>query len=76
MSCDMLNSSIGRSVRDDIENEDDQESFFRYMEENPMAGVILHDEDFLEYDEDGNVIVPEKNKVSHIPRLSLGPYRR
>ncbi|XP_060066289.1 ATP-dependent RNA helicase DDX42-like [Ylistrum balloti] len=53
-----------KGVRDDIENEDVQEAFFRYMEENPMAGVILdEDEAGIEYDADGNPIIPEKNKM-------------
>ncbi|XP_069110146.1 LOW QUALITY PROTEIN: ATP-dependent RNA helicase DDX42-like [Argopecten irradians] len=53
-----------KGVRDDIENEDVQEAFFRYMEENPMAGVILdEDETGIEYDADGNPIIPEKNKM-------------
>jgi len=52
-----------RGKRDDIDEEDDQESYFRYMEENPMAGVINDDEDNIDYDEDGNAIIPEK-KVS------------
>ena len=39
------------------------ESYFRYMEENPMAGVIAEEDDQFEYDEDGNVIIPDKKKV-------------
>lgn len=34
----------------------------RYMEENPNAGVV-DDDDIVEYDEDGNPIIPDK-KVS------------
>ena len=49
-----------RGIRDDIESEDVQEAFFRYMEENPMAGVIIEDDEIVEYDEDGNAIIPEK----------------
>lgn len=55
-----------RGERADIEEEDDQESFFRYMEENPNAGVIFtstEDDAEIEYDEDGNPIPPEKSKV-------------
>ncbi|XP_064647593.1 ATP-dependent RNA helicase DDX42-like [Lineus longissimus] len=51
-----------KDIRDDIEEEDVEESYYRYMEENPMAGVILDDDADLDYDEDGNPIVPEKNK--------------
>ena len=54
-----------RGVRDDIDQEDDQESFFRYMEENPLAGVVFDDDEtVIEYDAEGNPIIPEKNKVS------------
>ena len=49
-----------RGKRDDIDAEDDQESYFRYMEENPMAGVIIDDDDNIDYDEDGNAIIPDK----------------
>ena len=55
-----------RGTRDDIEAEDDQESFFRWLEENPNAGVSQADDDDqqdLDYDADGNIIVPEKSKV-------------
>ena len=41
-----------------------QESFFRYMEENPNAGVIHDEEDEVEYDDEGNPII--KNKVENI----------
>ena len=49
-----------RGKRDDIDEEDDQESYFRYMEENPTAGLINDDDDNIEYDEDGNAIIPDK----------------
>ena len=36
------------------------------MTENPMAGVIVDDDDNpIEYDEEGNVIITERNKVSN-----------
>uniref|UniRef100_A0A8C4PWR5 ATP-dependent RNA helicase DDX42 n=2 Tax=Eptatretus burgeri TaxID=7764 RepID=A0A8C4PWR5_EPTBU len=55
---------IEKGVRDDIEEEDNQEAYFRYMEENPTAGVLLpEEEDDVEYDSDGNPIPPEKNKL-------------
>lgn len=55
---------ITKGTRDDIDNEDDQESYFRWLEENPNAGVQQADEDDqdIEYDHDGNIIVPEKKK--------------
>ncbi|KAL3831435.1 hypothetical protein ACJMK2_023186 [Sinanodonta woodiana] len=50
-----------KGQRDDIEEEDDQESYFRYMEENPMAGVIQDDDELeIEYDNDGNPIYKQK----------------
>ncbi|KAG0431152.1 hypothetical protein HPB47_022037 [Ixodes persulcatus] len=52
-----------KGVRDDIENEDDEESYYRYVEENPNAGADKDDSDLeLEYDEDGNPIAPVKSK--------------
>ncbi len=54
-----------RGIRDDLENEDDEESYYRYMEENPMAGVIDDDDMDIEYDEDGNAIIPEYKKVKY-----------
>lgn len=51
-------------IRDDIEEEDVEESYYRYMEENPNAGV--HDEGSdieVEYDEDGNPIVKHVKKI-------------
>ena len=50
-----------RVVRDDIEEEDDQESYFNYMKNAPV--LSLDEEEELEYDSDGNPIVPEKSKV-------------
>ncbi|CAH1238200.1 DDX42 [Branchiostoma lanceolatum] len=53
-----------KEERFDIDEMDDQESYFKYMEENPLAGVNPDDDDpILEYDEDGNPIVPEKSKI-------------
>lgn len=64
-SCKKKINVIYRGVRDDIDQEDDQESFFRYMEENPLAGVVFDDDEtVIEYDAEGNPIIPEKNKVS------------
>ena len=42
---------MGRNIRDDIEQEDVEEAFYRYMEENPMAGVYMEDDEIVEYDE-------------------------
>ncbi|CAF3734679.1 unnamed protein product [Adineta steineri] len=56
-----------KGVRDDIDKEDDQESYFRWLEENPNAGLPIGDDDDedreLQYDDDGNLIAPEVSKV-------------
>ncbi|CAL4060096.1 unnamed protein product, partial [Meganyctiphanes norvegica] len=52
-----------KGVRDDIDEEDDEESYYRYIQENPNAGKSQEEsEDELEYDEDGNPIAPKKPK--------------
>ncbi|KAK7793459.1 hypothetical protein R5R35_011643 [Gryllus longicercus] len=52
-----------KGIRDDIEEEDNEESYYRYMEENPLAGVQNDESDQeIEYDEDGNPIAPKKIK--------------
>lgn len=53
-------------MRQDIEEEDEQESYFRWLEENPNAGLTANDEEDDKdayYDDDGNLIIPEKKKV-------------
>ncbi|XP_065203685.1 ATP-dependent RNA helicase DDX42 [Planococcus citri] len=53
-----------RNIRDDIEGEDVEESYYRYMEENPRAGLQEDESDNeIEYDEDGNPIAPKKSKI-------------
>lgn len=54
----------GSGIRGDIEEEDVEESYYRYMEENPNAGI--HDEGSdieVEYDEDGNPIIKHVKKI-------------
>ena len=60
---------VDRGKRDDIDEEDVQESYFRYMEENPMAGVINEEDDLIEYDDDGNPIMPDKKVCLRIVSL-------
>lgn len=56
-------SSQNKGVRADIDDMDDEESYYKYMEENPNAGVIDENSgDELEYDEDGNPIAPAKKR--------------
>lgn len=52
-------------IRNDLEEEDDEESYYRYMEENPNAGLAPVDDDGIEieYDEDGNPIAPDRKKI-------------
>ncbi|XP_067088416.1 ATP-dependent RNA helicase DDX42 [Osmerus mordax] len=53
-----------KGIRDDIEEEDEQEAYFRYMAENPTAGLTLEDEDEnVDYDSDGNPIAPITKKI-------------
>lgn len=48
------------NIRDDIEGEDVQEEFFRFMEENPEFGVIPEEDEAFDYDEEGNPIIHAK----------------
>ncbi|CAL1547537.1 unnamed protein product [Lymnaea stagnalis] len=58
-----------KGTRDDIDNEDVQESYFRYMEENPNAGVINEEEDIIDYDSDGNPIMERKKVIDPLPAM-------
>lgn len=46
----------------DVENEDDQESYFKAREDLPLI-AYPDDEDEIEYDSDGNPIPPERSKI-------------
>lgn len=47
-----------------------QEAYFRYMAENPTAGVVQEEEeDNLEYDSDGNPIAPSKKIIDPLPPI-------
>uniref|UniRef100_A0A3Q2YLV7 ATP-dependent RNA helicase DDX42 n=1 Tax=Hippocampus comes TaxID=109280 RepID=A0A3Q2YLV7_HIPCM len=47
-----------------IEEEDEQEAYFRYMAENPTAGLTPEEEEEnVEYDSDGNPIAPVAKKI-------------
>uniref|UniRef100_T1PHR0 ATP-dependent RNA helicase DDX42 n=1 Tax=Musca domestica TaxID=7370 RepID=T1PHR0_MUSDO len=55
--------AVAKGVRGDIDEEDNEESYYRYMEENPQAGLRDDNSDVeIEYDEDGNPIAPPKKK--------------
>ncbi|XP_071555563.1 ATP-dependent RNA helicase DDX42 [Temnothorax nylanderi] len=60
-----------KGFRADIDGEDDEESYYRYMEENPTAGLQQEESDQeIEYDEDGNPIAPPKKKeIDPLPPL-------
>lgn len=70
--------------RNDLEEEDNEESYYRYMEENPNAGLLPTEEEYpdLEYDEDGNPIAPDKKKIiDPLPaidhsEISYQPFRK
>lgn len=52
-----------KGIRGDIDEEDDEESYYRYMEENPTAGTRDDGSDVdIEYDEEGNPISTQRKK--------------
>uniref|UniRef100_A0A3Q2YJS6 ATP-dependent RNA helicase DDX42 n=1 Tax=Hippocampus comes TaxID=109280 RepID=A0A3Q2YJS6_HIPCM len=60
----LLFCSGAGGIRDDIEEEDEQEAYFRYMAENPTAGLTPEEEEEnVEYDSDGNPIAPVAKKI-------------
>lgn len=58
-----------KGFRNDIDGEDDEESYYRYMEENPTAGLPQEDSDQeVEYDSDGNpVFFKSKKDIDPLP---------
>ncbi|XP_071811581.1 ATP-dependent RNA helicase DDX42-like [Apostichopus japonicus] len=53
-----------KATRQDIDEMDDQESYFKYMEENPTAGLLVpEDEEIVEYDEEGYPVFIERSKI-------------
>ncbi|XP_071949373.1 ATP-dependent RNA helicase DDX42-like [Antedon mediterranea] len=54
-----------KAKRQDIEDLDEMEEYMQYMIDNPNAGLNapMDDEDYVEYDADGNPIIPEKSKI-------------
>jgi len=62
---------ISKGIRDDIDGEDDEESYYRWLAENPNAGRTGDEDDgpHIDYDADGNPLVPDKDK--HIDPLAL-----
>lgn len=62
--------AVVKGVRADIDDMDDEESYYQYMEDNPMAGVADdNSEDEMEYDQDGNPIVSKKRIIDPLPSI-------
>ncbi|KAI9560256.1 hypothetical protein GHT06_014270 [Daphnia sinensis] len=61
----------GKALRQDIEEEDDEESYYRYIKENPLAGLQADDSDSeqIEYDEDGIPIKLGKKHIDPLPPI-------
>jgi ATP-dependent RNA helicase DDX42 len=60
-----------KGVRADIDDMDDEEAYYKYLEENPNAGLLDDNSgDELEYDEDGNPIPPPKKRnIDPLPAI-------
>lgn len=53
-----------KGVRADIDDMDDEESYYKYLEDNPLVGLTEDNSgDELEYDEDGNPIAPARKRT-------------
>ncbi|CAG0917707.1 unnamed protein product [Notodromas monacha] len=60
-----------KGIRDDIEGEDDEESYYRYIKENPQAGKNDDESDEeVEYDEFGEPIVKRKKYIDPLPAVN------
>jgi ATP-dependent RNA helicase DDX42 len=67
-SSNRKNPNQTKGVRDDIEGEDDEESYYRFIRENPDAGKNDEESDGdMEYDENGDPI--GKKRSRHIDPL-------
>ncbi|XP_054614962.1 ATP-dependent RNA helicase DDX42 isoform X1 [Dunckerocampus dactyliophorus] len=59
-----VEEKAAKGIRDDIEEEDEQEAYFRYMAENPTAGLNQEEEEEnVDYDSDGNPIASTTKKI-------------
>ena len=65
MMCDVWVWVACRGIRDDIEQEDDQESYFKAVANTIIVGDDAEDE--WDYDDEGNPIPPERSKVRRQP---------
>lgn len=59
-----------KAKRDDIEELDEQEAYFKWLEENPEAGLQKEEEEVeIEYDADGNPIYSMKRMIDPLPPI-------
>jgi len=59
-----------KAKRDDIDELDEQEAYFKWLEENPEAGLQKEEEDFdIDYDADGNPIYSMKKTIDPLPPI-------
>merc|ERR1739838_494171 len=56
----------GRGIRDDLEELDDDELYYKYMKENPDAGKLFTEggEEGVIYDEDGNITSQPETEIN------------
>lgn len=92
MSCKTKDLTAAKGIRGDIDEEDTEESYYKYMSENPNAGIGLaaggDDDDeeagnVLEYDKDGNPIYNKSasNVIDPLPpidhsAIKYDPFRK
>lgn len=65
-----------KGVRDDIDQEDIEESYYKYMEENPTAGLNTlplveddNEDEVIDYDPDGNPIYKKTKYIDPLPEI-------
>lgn len=57
-----------KGIRDDLEELDSDELYYKYVKDNPNAGkMFLDEEEEVEYDDDGNKIIPNKKLIDPLP---------
>lgn len=68
---EVSSKSKTKGVRDDIEEEDDEETYYRYIKENPLVGLQNDDSDSeqIEYDDEGNPIRLAKRHIDPLPAI-------
>ncbi|QQP39234.1 ATPdependent RNA helicase DDX42like, partial [Caligus rogercresseyi] len=65
-------STQSKGIRTDIDEADDEESYYQWLEANPNAGLLPgeDEDDLCDYDEDGNPIAPRVPKtIDPLPPL-------